>query len=414
MKPRLLDLFSGAGGFSLGFDAAGYKTVAFSEIEPFPCSILAHRYPTVPNLGDVTRVKGDQVGRVDVITAGFPCQDLSVAGKRGGLAGSRSGLFWEVVRLARETRAPWVVLENVPGLLSSNQGRDFGVVLDALDELGYGLSWAVLDAQHFGVPQRRRRVFVVGRLGAPCPPEILFEPEGVRGDLAAGGEAGEAVAREPGGRTSESGNQRTFGVAPALHGYAHGNNPALDDRSFVAVAGTLGGGSGARGWAPDTDRMTFVPELASGNPARYGNGPDSDVTDATIVTHSLTGEGHDASEDGTGRGTPLIPDVVNPTGYQEDRVRGPQGVWSSLAAQNANNGGGGGGLLHHQMAIRRLTPTECEKLMGWPPGWTNVPHRGKPAADGPRYRACGNGVAAPVVEYIARRMLPYVLESKAQ
>src|SRR3990167_9900259 len=132
--------------------------------------------------------------RVDLITAGFPCQDVSVAGQRKGLAGERSGLFWEIIRVARGLRPGWLLLENVPGLFSSHRGRDFGIVLTALDQLGYGVAWTVLDAQYTGLAQRRERVFLVGRFGAPCPGEILFEPEGLSGDSPPRRTAGGSVA----------------------------------------------------------------------------------------------------------------------------------------------------------------------------------------------------------------------------
>jgi DNA (cytosine-5)-methyltransferase 1 len=448
-KPRHLDLFSGAGGFTLGFDAAGYETVAFSEIEPFPCSILRHRYPDIPNLGDVTRVKGDQVGRVDVITAGFPCQDLSVAGKRGGLAGSRSGLFWEVVRLARETRAPWVVLENVPGLLSSNGGRDFAVVLNALDELGYGLSWAVLDAQHFGVPQRRRRVFVVGRLGAPCPPEILFEPEGVRGDLAAYGEAGQGPTPllEVGARTNGDGYRDGDGIgkpgdpmytlqAGKHHGITQGVAGTLNSRGNRSHTELDGHGAyvpevsaalaGSTRWDAETE--TFIPlafdttQVTSDknysnpkpgdpcHPLASGAHPPAVAFAENQRAEVRTSEVHPQLTAGGGKpgqGYPAVAFATQQTPKGWDMERGT----SPTLQEPSPSGGGQPHTVMAGMAVRRLTPLECERLMGWPDGWTDVPHRGKPAADGPRYRACGNGVVAPVVEYIARRMLPFVLET---
>jgi DNA (cytosine-5)-methyltransferase 1 len=131
---------------------------------------------------------------VDLICGGFPCQDLSVAGRRAGLRGERSGLFFEFARIAQTLRPTWLLIENVPGLLTSAKGHDFAVIVDTLADIGYGLAWRILDSQYFGVPQRRRRVYIVGHLGAPCPPEILFEPEGGGGDTATGGEQGPAVA----------------------------------------------------------------------------------------------------------------------------------------------------------------------------------------------------------------------------
>ena len=198
----VVSLFDGIGGFPLAFERAGARTVATVEIDKAAAAVSARHFPHAAHFDDVTKVTGDDfraVGFVPdrgVITAGFPCQDLSVAGRRAGLAGARSGLWWDVVRLLDETRSRWFLGENVPGLLSSNGGRDMGAVLGSLGDLGYGFAYRILDAQWFGVPQRRRRVFIIGHLGEPfgAAAEVLFEPEGGAGHFAAGGEAGQDVA----------------------------------------------------------------------------------------------------------------------------------------------------------------------------------------------------------------------------
>lgn len=207
-----VSLFAGVGGFDLALERAGVKVCAAVEIDKNARGVLAHRFPNTHLFNDVTEVTGEQlraagfVPERGIITGGFPCQDLSVAGKRAGLAGKRSGLFWEIVRLVDELSPKYLILENVPGLLSSNQGRDFGVVLDALDERGYGLAWRVLDAQNFGVPQRRRRVFIVGCLGdGERASEILALSESLRGDSEASDSTGEGLAREAGVSTEGRG-----------------------------------------------------------------------------------------------------------------------------------------------------------------------------------------------------------------
>ena len=220
-----VSLFAGVGGFDLALERNGVQVVAAVEIDDNARGVLAHQFPNTKLFTDVCEVTGDQLmaaGFVPdrgIITGGFPCQDLSVAGKRAGLDGARSGLFWEICRLLGECRPAWFVLENVPGLLSSNGGRDMGAVIGALVDRGYGIAYRVLDAQHFGVPQRRRRVVIVGHLGddGRTPAAVLAVGESVRGDSAQSQQEGQEVA------------------------------------------GTLGGGAGSRGWAPDTDRMTFVP-----------------------------------------------------------------------------------------------------------------------------------------------------------
>lgn len=179
---RYISLFSGIEAATVAWEPLGWKPVCFAELDPFPCAVLEHRYPDVPNVGDVTKVNWKKFkGKCDVVVGGSPCQSFSVAGKREGLSGE-SGLMFEYVRAVREVRPRWFLWENVPGALSSEGGEAFRQLLSEMDKLGYGLAWRVLDAQFFGVAQRRRRVFLVGRLGA-CPPvEVLFEPEGMRGD----------------------------------------------------------------------------------------------------------------------------------------------------------------------------------------------------------------------------------------
>jgi DNA (cytosine-5)-methyltransferase 1 len=186
-----VSLFAGVGGFDLAMQRQGVKVVASVEIDKKCQEVLAHRFPESKIFDDVTTVKGSDLiaagftPSTGIITGGFPCQDLSVAGKRAGLAGERSGLFWEIARIVDETQTEYFVIENVPGLLSSNKGADFGVVIGTMADLGYSLGWRVLDAQHFGVPQRRRRVFIVGRRStSEGVAEILFKSEGLRRDPA--------------------------------------------------------------------------------------------------------------------------------------------------------------------------------------------------------------------------------------
>jgi DNA (cytosine-5)-methyltransferase 1 len=183
-----VSLFAGVGGFDLAMERNGVEVVANVEIDKQCQKVLAKHFPNAKQFSDITDVKGsDLIGAGfepsrGIITGGFPCQDLSVAGKRAGLVGERSGLFWEIARLIEETKTEWFILENVPGLLTSNKGKDFGVVIGTMADIGYSLAWRVLDAQHFGVPQRRRRVFIVGRRTGDglSSAEVLFKSEGLR------------------------------------------------------------------------------------------------------------------------------------------------------------------------------------------------------------------------------------------
>ena len=188
MKLTGVSLFAGVGGFDLAMERNSVDVVANVEIDKQCQQVLAKHFPNAKQFSDITDVKGSDLiaagfeSSRGIITGGFPCQDLSVAGKRRGLAGERSGLFWEIARLIEETKTEWFILENVPGLLTSNKGRDFGVVIGTMADIGYSLAWRVLDAQHFGVPQRRRRVFIVGRRTGDglSAAEVLFKSEGLR------------------------------------------------------------------------------------------------------------------------------------------------------------------------------------------------------------------------------------------
>jgi DNA (cytosine-5)-methyltransferase 1 len=184
-----VSLFAGIGGFDLAMQRQGVRVVASVEIDKNCNKVLAQHFPNTKQFNDITEVKGsDLIGAGftpdrGIITGGFPCQDLSVAGKRAGLAGARSGLFWEAARIVEETQSNWFIIENVPGLLTSNSGADFGVVVGTMADLGYGVAWRVLDAQYFGVPQRRRRVFIVGKRdpNSTSAGEVLFKSQGSRG-----------------------------------------------------------------------------------------------------------------------------------------------------------------------------------------------------------------------------------------
>lgn len=379
-------LFSGAGGFDLGFDRAGLECRFQCEIDPQASAVLARHWPDVPKHTDIRTVRQKDVGAVDVIVGGFPCQDLSVAGKRRGLQGERSGLYYELLRLVGLCRPRLVVWENVPGLLSSDDGRDFGRVLRGLADCGYFGAWRVLDARFFGVPQRRRRVFGVfarGRAGAVRCGEILALTAGVRGDSPQGREAGEDVAF-----------------------------------TLTSSVGRNSGGTRV-GNAWNTNYVAARCQTSSGY--RSDGETDNFVCVTGDKTHALTAEGHDASEDGTGRGTPVIFQQNQRDEVREMKEAGALAANAGMKQQNyvfSNRGNDTGdatetlratshGALPPSAtphAVRRLTPRECERLMSWPDDWTRWDDKGNEFADGPRYRMAGNGVVSNVAKWIARRI----------
>ena len=347
---------SGIESATAAWHPLGWKAAFYSEIDPFPRAVLAHRYPATPCHGDFTSIGKDSYDSIQLLVGGTPCQSFSVAGLRKGLADERGNLTLEFVRLAQRLRPRWLVWENVPGVLSQDAGRAFGSFLGALAECGYGFAYRVLDAQYFGVPQRRKRVFVVGHLGDWRPAAaVLFERESLRGDITPSREARQAVA--------------------ALTANGVGTCGADDNQ---AQAGHL---------------------VASALTSRYAKGPDSDCTE-TLVTHTLRGEGFDASEDGTGRGTPLVA-----VSYGIRAANTSSNGWGISEETSHTLDQAGPQFVSTASVVRRLTPTECERLQGFPDGYTAVPFRGKLAADGPRYKAIGNSMAVPVMRWLGERIL---------
>ena len=239
---KAVSLFAGVGGFDLALERAGVTVVASCEIDKHARGVLQQQFPNSTLINDVKDVTGDQLrelgfdGSDGIIVGGFPCQDLSVAGKRAGLGGARSGLFWEICRILDETKAKWFVLENVPGLLSSQSGADMGAVLGALVERGYGVAYRILDAQHFGVPQRRRRVFIVGCLGdnGRAPAEVLSLIEGMRGNLETSNKKRKATSASTDASTNKASWWDGSDIADTLT--RKGDDQRMPDKSrFQAV-----------------------------------------------------------------------------------------------------------------------------------------------------------------------------------
>lgn len=413
-------LFSGIGAPELAAPWIDWRWAA--ETDRFASAVHAFRHQ-IPNLGDVTA--DDFTNRAeptDILVAGSPCQDFSIAGKRAGMAGSRGNLAIRFLDIVAALRSRWLLFENVPGLLSSHKGADFGALLYRLAELGYSFAWTVLDAQYFGLAQRRERVLLVGYFGVrTAPAAVLFDLESLSGNVAP---------------------RRT---------------PGKD------VAGTLGGGTGQRGWCDDLDRATFVARALN---AKGGSGR-IDAESETFIAHTLRGEGFDASEDGTGRGTPIVAFSCKDHGSDAGEIaptlramefrnshanaggqvavafnlRGREGgampEITEKASLRAASGGSSRSYIAH-WGVRRLTPRECERLQGFPDDFTLIPtyrkrQREKGAdsealyayyrrtsdgrhhvrkrdgrvyatPDGPRYRALGNSMPVPVIAWILERI----------
>jgi DNA-cytosine methyltransferase len=548
------ELFAGAGGLSLGLDAAGFHAAAHAEIEVHARAVLRYRWPETRLDGDVTKIDGADYAGITLLSGGSPCQDLSVAGKRAGLtegSGTRSSLFFEQVRIWNESRAPYLLWENVAGAFSSNNGRDFAAVLSALVGStvdvprdgwrgGGGVvagrdavaAFRVLDLQHFGPPQRRVRVFVLAaRAGGVDPAEVLALSEGVCGhpsprQQSREGAAARARGGAEGGVTACNSYQRTveevvsgvrvnssseagviawdneLNASTEAHGPSMARGKSGGDRngviafeatggswgvnegdtsppikigtglgissppavvSFYAKLGTQAGGVGEHGVTPTMKVENHMAVLAfslmpqnsgkdytgrevevlqplhtGGTGAGSNQGGDVIVCTTGDITHALTHKGADASEGGTGRGTPI---VVSRAGHQTWATS--DGATGSLCARDgkdastlvlptlamgahtAGPGGNGQDALQVQQTLasvgvgrpRRLTPVECEKLMSWPSGWTATGRKDDGTeyalSDTARYRLCGNGVGSVCAEWIGRRLMAAITAQEA-
>lgn len=224
---KYVSLFSGIEAATVAWEPLGWEPVCFAEFDEFPSAVLVERYPEVPNVGDVTKMNWKKYrNKVDLVVGGSPCQSFSIAGKREGLQGE-SGLMFEYIRAVREIRPRWLLWENVPGALSSEHGEAFRQLLSEMDKLGYGLAWRVLDAQFFGVAQRRRRLFLVGHLGA-CPPVgVLIEPESMRGDLESSAEKRASLAEAAGRGPASAGFKYHQGAGAGGVGAEPEQSPTL-------------------------------------------------------------------------------------------------------------------------------------------------------------------------------------------
>ena len=426
---RYLSVCSGIEAATQAWHPLGWQPVAFSEIEPFPSAVLAYHYPHVPNWGDMTRFKEWPDEPVDLLCGGTPCQDYSIAGQRLGMAGARGQLTLTFVEIAARYRPRWLVWENVPGVLSSNGGRDFarflgdltgqainvpdggwknsGIIPGICD--AYGVAYRVLDAQHtrtrrfpFATPQRRRRVWVVGYLGDwRRAAAVLFDRESLSGDPAPRREAGQ--------------------VAPTIPARSLGGGGLGTD--FDCDGGLICANSGDVGYCLTASAQQSL---------------DAETETLIAVANTLRGEGFDASEDGTGRQT-LVPVAFDCKGTEvQFSADGSHPTLRSMGHNHSHQNAGGHAAvafdlaqitskanrsipqpvsptmakeshLHafNERAVRRLTPVECSRLQCFPDHFTRIPWRGKPAdqcPDGPQYKALGNSWAVNCAEWIGERI----------
>ena len=519
---RYASVCDGIGAVHVAWQPLGWQCEWTAEIDAFPAAVVEQRWG-FPNRGDMTRFKEWDDGPIELLVGGTPCQSFSVAGLRKGLHDPRGGLMLTFLEIAQRYRPQWVVWENVPGVLSSNGGRDFGAFLGALGELGYGWAYRVLDAQWFGVAQRRRRVFVVGCLGDERrAAQVLFESESVRRDNPPSRKAGQGAAAAASSGTDSGGESQPYRIANCLTQRMHkginttcdeGQTPVLAPQAFysnesrcdgipvpdlapplkvgsngggqppaVAFSAKDHGGDASEEVAPTMRSMGHDGSHANGGgqlavafkPSHYTRGKDGKPSE---VTPPLSADADKGDQDtvvaapfvkakraqSTTDDESWVPGEVAPTfncfdqgdarattvvafaNRTRDGIKVPEVMKDGVTPALTNPGGGGRsdavnvvvpaayGMTTYEtpkfaaelqptltvpsssgggqppatvfgMAVRRLTPRECERLQGFPDDYTAIEYRKKPAADGPRYKALGNSMAVPVMAWIGQRI----------
>lgn len=378
---KYLSLFSGIESFSQAVHDFGWTCVGVSEIDPFACAVLAHHYPNVPNLGDITKITKEKLdaikqehGTIDIVVGGSPCQSFSVAGLRKGLEDPRGNLMLEYIRIVATIHPKWFIWENVTGVLSSKEGADFGTLLQAMAQFGYSLGWRVLDAKYFGIPQKRRRVFLVGSLNKKDGSfKVLFECQSGKGHLKKSRKTGQSDPPEAKTSIRE-------------HGQARGKR-----------------GEKEKGKAGKESQKIMM-----FNPSQPNN--DAIETDKSVSLIARMGTG--------GNQVPLIVEEDKVCYYEhhpnDSRVKESKDVACSITARYGTGGGNVPLVVEHEIEhykvnskVRKLTPIECERLQGFPDNYTQIPYKKKKAEDCPdypRYKALGNSMAVPVMRWIACRI----------
>ena len=423
---RYLSVCSGIEAASVAWESLGWTPIAFAEIERFPSQVLAHHFPHVRNLGDMTRYKDWDIDRdtVDLIVGGTPCQSFSVAGLRKGLEDPRGNLALTFLGMVDHFKPEWVVWENVPGVLSSSGGRDFGSFLGALGQLGYGFAYRVLDAQYFGVPQRRRRVFVVAHSsGDPRrAAEVLFEPESLRGNPPKSRASGQDTAQCLTTGTGCRYDPETETLIPVTFRKSRRAQSTEDFETWVPddVTNTLNCFDVGDVRSTDLVVQPTVYSVREDAKANTFSATESEVANCIQSTQPATTSHHAINYVVQQTNTShRIANTLraNPgSGFRSDGTPVESLVYEPIQAFNHQSGGDMRGIdprptaqlqrhqetsILHGMAVRRLTPTECERLQGFPDGWTDILPN---TSDGPRYKAIGNSMAVPVMRWIGSRI----------
>ena len=411
---KYLSVCSGIEAASVAWHPLGWEPVAFSEIEKFPSAVLAHHYPAVPNLGDMTKFKEWPDEPINLLVGGTPCQSFSVAGLRKGLADPRGNLMLTYGAIAKRYCPEWLVWENVPGVLSSNGGQDFGTFLGMLAELGYGFAYRILDAQYFGVAQRRRRVFVVGHLGNwHRAAAVLFERHSLQGHLAPSREKGQGTTANVEGSVELCGplNARDY-KDPGTDGMNR------NSAKMVPVSATLCARKG--GFDLEVETPIIASTLQANDGAKWGSNQWVDEGKAIVQPMAFPWQsaldpiGNPENLSGTliKNQTMAVAQPVYGTDCYNGAITGDVAATMGTPGSSVN---ASGPTVMTAMQVRRLTPVECERLQGFPDNYTNIPWRKKEEApDGPRYKALGNSMAVPCMKWIGQRIKSVIAHQKVQ
>jgi len=448
-----LSVCSGVEAATVAWHQLGWKPVGFSEIEKFPSAVLQHHYPQITNYGDMTKYKEWNINEsVELLVGGTPCQSFSVAGLRKGLEDPRGNLALTYVGILDRFRPKWFIWENVPGVLSSNGGRDFGSFLGAVVECGYGFAYRVLDAQYFGVPQRRRRVFVVGCLGDwESAAKVLFESDCLRGNnkkgrekrerttsyiergIAYGGSDGECAdtvtSKWAKGSGGPAGDECGLFVAQKVY-ETHPADSRVKEMGDVCQTVTSRWGTGggnvplvqayrkSRRAQSKDDYETWVDDGVANTINLFDQG---DIR----TTHAVVSQAYSIREDAKANNFSATPLHVTPAlqalrpsvqshhaqTFVVDRAAFNQGENAQYepkieeAETMPTLVSRGPHAVMNDMAVRRLTPVECERLQGFPDGYTDIPWNNKPESpDSHRYKAMGNSMAVPCMRWLGQRI----------
>jgi DNA (cytosine-5)-methyltransferase 1 len=419
---------SGIEAPSVAWESLGWKAQWFSEVEPFPCRVLKHHYPSVPNLGDMLKLEENKIfneSTIDLFTGGTPCQSFSIAGLRGGLDDVRGNLSLEFCRILITKRPRWFLWENVPGIFSSftddkdskrytgrriaasgtyepefdiTQTADFAALLSAFSECGYSCAWRILDAQYFGVPQRRRRVFVIGYLGNDWRPPfaVLFERESLQRDNTPQRTQGQNTS---GTINASAARSRGAGIDPGMITAEPLTGRPYSDRgsdSNIIMAHGQANAEICEGIAPTLNCNHEAPILANAvTPIIY---PLVQITSKTNGNNPKAGDPSPSLTSDCDRHAVLY--SIMPQNSGKDYKAREVSVTQPLTTNGHFQGNQGGDIVQMKNIVRRLTPLECERLQGFPDHYTAIPR----AADGPRYKAIGNSMAVPVMRWIGQRI----------